>query len=175
MIGLLDDSRDEIALTSFVQFEYLIAFCVTKTLEYDLFRRLSRNTAEIVRRIRPLVGHVSVLVEFLPVHHDLAGIRVDGHPRFFSCSRRPLVGRNEGMGKGFEDRVPRNSLLALEHFERIHEVVIHRLSYAFLPGRAPFSQVKIVRVRDTSPYWNFRSVPSMSTTNPRSSADMSAP
>ena len=175
MIRLLNDAGDEVAFAPLVQREYLVALRVTKTLENDLLCGLCSDATEVVRRVSPLISHIAVLIELLAVHHDLAGIGIDSYACLLCGTRGSLVGRNKGVCKRFEDRVARNPFLTFQHLERIHEVVVHRLSYASLPGRAPFSQTKTVRADDTSSYWNFRSVPSTSTTNPDSSTVRSVP
>ena len=175
MIRLLHNASNEIPFAPLVQLEYLISLRVTKALENDLLCGLGSDPTEVVRRISPLIGHIAVLVELLAIHHDLAGIGIDRYSCLLSGTGGSLVGGDEGVCKGLEYRVARNTLLTFQHLERIHEVVVHSLSYASLPGRAPFSQTKTVRADDTSSYRNFRSVPSISITNPASSTDCSVP
>ncbi len=175
MIGLLDDARHQVAFAPVVQLEDLLAFRVAQPLQDDLFGCLCGDSPEILRSVGPLVRDVSVFVEFLAVDHYLAGIGVDGDPGFLCSSGGTFVGRNERVGERLEDGVAWDTLFAFQHLERIHEVVIHRVSYASLPGRAPFSHTKTVRADDTSSYRNFRLVPSMSIVKPTSSAVTSAP
>ena len=139
MVGLLDDPCDQVTFAPVVDRKNLITFCIAQTLQDDLFGCRCGDPSEVLRRIKPFIGDIAVLVEFLTIDADLPGVGIDRNASLLSSTRRPLVGGYKGVRQRFKNDVARDTLLPFKQVERIHQVVIHRISYASLPGRGLFS------------------------------------
>ena len=141
VVDLLHDAGDEVTFPSFVDVEDLLPLGLAQTLGDDLLGGLGSDPTEVVGRVLPLASHVAVLVEFLGVDPNVAGIGVDRDPRLFGRSRAALVGADQGVGQGVEDRVHRYPALAFEQLERFHhlKVDLHApvLTSCQVSGRLP--------------------------------------
>ena len=110
----MDDPCNEVAFATVVELENLFAFGIAQPFQDDLLGCRSRDPSEVLWRIKPFVGDVAVLVEFLTIDEYLPGVRIDGDAGFFSSTRRPLIGRYKGVRQRFENGVARDSLLSFE-------------------------------------------------------------
>ena len=134
VVGLLDDAGDDIALAPGVLLVLHVALDLADPLEDHLLRRLRGNAAEVVRGVVPLADDLAVFVELLAVHPDLAGVGVDGDHRLLGRVGATLVGGNERVGQGVEQRVDRNPLVAGDLAQRVEE-----LEVGLAHGRFTFS------------------------------------
>ena len=91
VVALLDDAGDDVALAAGVLLVLHVALGLANALQHDLLRGLRGDTAEVLGRVVPLADDVAVLVEFLAVHLDLAGVGVDRDDGFFGGGVEPLV------------------------------------------------------------------------------------
>ena len=133
---MLDDSSDEVALSALVHLIDAFALCLAQLVLHDLLERLSGDPAEglALRSVLPLVDHVPVLVEVLGIHNDLAGLGVDRHSSLFGSPRASLVGGDQRVGEGIENRINANPLLPGEDLNGLH----HRIELHYSPSVARF-------------------------------------
>src|SRR5207244_13637366 len=82
-------------------------------------------------RVVPRRRHVSVLVELLRDHADLAGLDIDLDERFLGRLRHPLVRGDQGVGERLEHDLFGNALFDRERRERFeHLGVLHVFPFA---------------------------------------------
>ena len=151
VVGLLDDAGHDVTLAPCVLLVLEVAFHFPDALEDDLLGRLGRDAAEVVRRVVPFADDVAVLVELLAVDADLTRVGVDRDDRLLGGVGTPLVGGDQGIGQGVEQRLDRDPLVACDLAEGIEELEVrlaHGVTTCFLfcvcfcpvglpPGLAP--------------------------------------
>ena len=76
---------------------------------------------------------VAVLVEFLAVDADLAGVRVDRDEGLLGGVRLALVRRDERVGERLEERLDGDALVARDLLQRVEELEVRRAHDAWLP------------------------------------------
>src|ERR1700730_12963763 len=105
VVALLDHAGDDVALAAGVLLVLLVALGLADALQDDLLGGLRGDAAEVVGGVVPFAGDVAVLVEFLAVDADVAGVGVDRDHGLLGRGRDALVGGDEGVGERVEQDV----------------------------------------------------------------------
>ena len=151
VVRLLDDAGDDVALAARVLLVLHVALDLADPLEDHLLRRLRGDPAEVVRRVVPFPDDLALLVELLAVDPDLARVGVDGDDRLLGRVGAPLVGRDQRVRQGVEERLHRDPLVARDLAQGVQELEVglahgrFTLSLFALRGSGPHSNT--VRAR----------------------------
>ena len=135
VVGLLDDAGHDVALAPGVLLVLEVALDLPDALEDDLLGRLGGDPAEVVGGVVPLADDVAVLVELLAVDPDLARVGVDRDDRLLGGVGTALVGGDQGVGQGVEQRLDGDPLVAGDLAEGIEELEVrlaHGVTTCFL-------------------------------------------
>ena len=122
LIGLLDDPGDDVTLAAGVLVVLHLAFGFTDPLQDHLLGGLRRDTPEVLRRVVPFLDDVTVFVELLRDHMDLAGLDVDLDERLVRGVGHPLICGDQRICQRLEHDLDGNALFALDRVERFHHV-----------------------------------------------------
>jgi len=122
LIGLLDDAGDDVTLTTGVLVVLHLAFGFADPLQDHLLGRLRGDATEVLRRVVPFLDDVTVFVELLRDHVDLAGLDIDLDQRFVRRIGHPLIGSDQGVRQRLEHDLDRDPFFALDRIQRFHHV-----------------------------------------------------
>ena len=125
LVGLLDDAGDDVTLAPRVFLVFHLALGLADPLQDHLLGRLRGDATEVLRRVVPFLDHVTVFIQLLRDHIDLAGLDVDLDERFLGGIGHALVSGDQRIGQRFQHDLDRDPLLALNRVERFHHVAIH--------------------------------------------------
>ena len=147
VVGLLDDTGDDVALPPRVLLVLEVPLHLADPLQDDLLGRLGGDPAEVVGRVVPLAGDVAVLVELLAVDADLPRLGIDGDHGLLGRVGPALVGGHQGVGQGVEQCLHRDPLVTGDLTEGVEEFEIrlaHGVTTCFLFLVADFADRGVV-------------------------------
>ena len=110
-VGLLDNSRHNVAFATGVLVVLHVALNFANALLHDLLGCLCGNAAKVSRCVIPLANDVAVNVKLLSVHPDLTIFWVNGDHGLFGGIWATLVGSYQRVGQGIEQGLNRDALL----------------------------------------------------------------
>ncbi len=135
LVDLLDDGSDQVAFPSGVDVVYLFPLGVPQPLLDHLLGSLGSDPSEIVGGVFPLPNHVAVLIQLLCIDNDVAAVGIDHNAGLFGGTGTALVGGDQCIRQGIEDRFDGHPTFPLEQLESLHDHCIYTHMFPLLMPR----------------------------------------